>query len=700
MKTYRTFHHLTLLVILSLVVGLASAIPAYAQSGGPGRQLSVGDIVTGTLDSQNFVQTFTLPASEGDTITIDASTDVAELALVLVLTDERGNSIAQDTDTNTPTTATLPELVIPTNGTYYILVMRGSGAEGTASGTFTLKLSGTQQVGGQTVALLGGGLNFQLAWNAAVNLNMEVRDPVGGTVHAFSPGSPSGGILDADVNGNCDAATATAPTETIAWAAGDIPAGSYEVIIYYFDGCAIGGSQVFSLSVDANGEVPQTLVGTLLPGQQYVSRVILESDGSWSLVNGGVNAGLDIALFRTQIANADPIAIGSTVSGLITNNAPARAYKFDALAGTTVDIQVQAQSGSLDTYLVLIGPDNTPLVSNDDADENSTDSGITRSLAVDGSYTVLVTRYGLTIGGTEGEYALLVTTAAQAAEIPTGDGTVTTPETTTPTEVPALALPNGAIEIELTWLTNADLQLLVRDPVGASVYDDFPSIPSGGALFEDGNVGCTNTTSSPVSYIYWPPNRLQPGTYEIEVWYQSTCNDITPVNFGLRVDVLDQTIINTTQPISADARYMVTFKIEDQTATAGPGGFFDMANANSLNYQAALATAIPIDYQQIVTGSITEQQRFVVYRFEGQVGDVITTSMNNTGGILDPALYLISPDGIQIAFNDDVTPVDNPDSVISEITLPTTGSYYIIATHYGLHVGGTQGTYELTLFQE
>lgn len=699
MIIYRTLiRRASWLAVLGLVLSLGLVGSANAQQGVTGRQLAVGDVVTGTLNSETFVQAFSLPATAGDTITIDVTTDVEALALVLVLTDEEGNLIAQDIDTASPTTANLTDLELPEDGTYYILVMRGSGAEGDASGQFTLRLSGIQQVGGQIVTLTEGGITFELAWNAAVNLNLEVRDPVGGTVHAFSPGSPSGGTLDADVNANCDAATANNPAETIAWPQGSVPAGSYEIIIYYFDACNTGGSQVFTLSVGVNGETPQTLNGTLLPGQQYLSRLIIGTDSAWNLVNGGVNAGLDVSLFGSQIANADSIAVGSTVSGVITNAAPARAYTFQGTAGSTVNINLQAQSGSLDTYLVLLGPDNTPLTSNDDRDETTTDAGFSRSLSVDGTYTVIATRYGLTIGGTEGEYTLSVTTQA-AGETVTPQPGVSVTGTATPEA--AVVLPDGSIEVELTWLTNADLQLLVRDPGGDSVFDDIPQVPSGGVLYEDGNVGCENTTTTPISYVYWPPNRLQAGVYEIEVWFQSTCNDQAAVNFGLRVDVAGQTVINTSQPLNPNARYMITFKVEtDQTVTAGPSGVFDMTTASSLDYQSQLGSALPIDYQQTVTGSITEQQRYVLYTFEGQAGDVVTISMNATGDTLDPALYLISPDGIQIDYNDDVTPGDNADSIISEATLPTTGSYYIIATHYGLSFGGTKGPFQLTLVQE
>jgi hypothetical protein len=167
------------------------------------------------------------------------------------------------------------------------------------------------------------------------------------------------------------------------------------------------------------------------------------------------------------------------------------------------------------------------------------------------------------------------------------------------------------------------------------------------------------------------------------------------------VTVQDQTIINTSQPTAVGAHYLITFNVgQDGSVTAGPGDFFNMANANSLNYQTVLDSASPIAYGGTVTGSITERQRFVVYAFEGQAGDVVSMAMDATGGTLDPALYLISPEGIQLDYNDDVTPGENPNSLIDTVTLASTGTYYIIATHYGLHVGGTFGTYELTLLQE
>ncbi|NDJ76385.1 MAG: hypothetical protein GYB65_09000 [Chloroflexi bacterium] len=691
--------------------------PVHAQSG-PNRQLAVGDIVTAPLNADTFSQTYTLSASTGDTITLEVSTETADLNPVLTVIDQRGNRIAQDADLNTPTAATLTDISIPSSGTFFITVARGSGAEGSASGQFTLRVSGFQQIGGQTVTLDQGGIAFELAWTAAVDLNLEVRDPVGGTVHTYSPGSPSGGTLDADANTNCEN-LADEPSEVISWPAGQVPAGSYEVIIYYIDGCEVNGPQVFDLTTTVNDATPQSISGTLNPGQSYISRLVVNPDGGWTLNNGGVNAGLfTVSLFQNQINSAEPMALGSTVTGVLSNASPARAYSFQGTSGTAINIALEAESGSLDTFVALLGPDNTVLATNDDSGD-STNSGIERTLVADGTYTIIATRYGLNIGGTEGEYLLTLRSLEVAADLSAGDqGATETTEATGfedtgfgdtgfgPEVTEQLTLTQGSIEVKLTWDTNADLQLQVRDPGGETVFDDNPISQSGGVLEADGNVACLETTETPTSYIYWPPNRLPNGVYEVEIWFQSACDDIRNVNFDLEVNVQGQTIIRpASQSISPGARYMITFRIgADGTTTVGTGGFFDMDNPNTLlDFDVLLApeSAIPIAYNDAVSGSITTEQPYVIYSFEGQQGDIISIAMQAQGGTLDPALYLVSSEGILLEGNDDIdTQGENRDSAIQEYPLGFTDTYYIIATHYGLIYGGTEGTYALTLIQE
>jgi hypothetical protein len=111
-----------------------------------------------------------------------------------------------------------------------------------------------------------------------------------------------------------------------------------------------------------------------------------------------------------------------------------------------------------------------------------------------------------------------------------------------------------------------------------------------------------------------------------------------------------------------------------------------------------------VEYGDTIPGNITAQERFQIYSFEAEVGDTVTIAMQRTGGTLDTALFLISPQGIQLAANDDL-PQQNSDgprdtnSRIDSFEIPADGTYYILATHYGLQFGGTTGSYNLTLVQ-
>ncbi len=543
-----------------------------------------------------------------------------------------------------------------------------------------------------------GGVEFDLTWFAAVDFNLEVRDPVGGALFFDNLTVPSGGEHNGNINDLCDDATAESPTETITWPEGFVPAGSYEVIIYYQNPCSTGGPQTFELSAAVNGEDTRSITGVLNPGQRYLARVELSVNRTWTLFNGGVDTGqLDLS----QVANPTPAVIGQTYSGTVTNQKPKDAYIFEGTSGQAIDVAMTAISGSLDTLLVVLDTEGRRLADNDDAN-NSTNSFLTVTLPTTGQYTVLATRYGQVIGGTEGNYTLTIVSAS-ATVIDSDVDTTTQPSTTTIT-----GTPQGSVEITLTWQTNADMQLLVRDPTGEAIFDDNPIGTSGGILDADrvGNQNC-NSTTTPVSYIYWPANRVPPsGTYEIEVWYQANCNDPRPVTFDLLIEVDGQLLAgpNETSTVTTTAtavgnRYMINFTLDQvlNSISLGNGGFFDMSTPTSLNYAAQLGTAQLIEFNVPVQGRLDSEQSFAVYRFDGQSGDRVGIQMNRINGTLDTAVYLLDPNGLPLAGNDDIQPGVITDSQITEVTLSFSGTYYIIATHYGLQYGATSGDYQLSL---
>ena len=289
-----------------------------------------------------------------------------------------------------------------------------------------------------------------------------------------------------NVNSVCDTRTADA-TEQAVWPAGAIPTGSYELLVYYqpLDNCSTSESVSFDLSVQLDDQSISTIEGNLLPNETFISSFIVSADGTLAEGDGGLYTDPTILpVSAAEIsAEAQPIVRDQPVTGLITSSDFFDAYTFAGRANELVTVNLTASSGSLDTLLLLLDAAGNVIGSSDDLLPGEvTDSGLQNfRLFSEGTYTLVATRYGKDVGGTEGNYTLLLTG-------PTGD---------LPQEVLDLGLPRGDLEMALSWNTNADLQLLVRDPRGDSVFDDTPQVPSGGRLAASGNVNCTVCPDKP-----------------------------------------------------------------------------------------------------------------------------------------------------------------------------------------------------------
>lgn len=720
MRRQTMWRSVTVLMVMALVLLPVNLINAQDDS----RRLSVGQAVTGTLDSENFAETYIFDASAGDSATLTATTSSDTLSLALLLSDPDGAVIASDGDLETASVATLAGVALEIDGTYVVTVLRGTGADGDGEGEYTLALTGTITApaasangGGTTsnvasgrnvyVQLDDGTIDIELVWDAGVDLDLEVRDPVGGALYWENPEVVSGGEHGGNVNQECEDVVTEEPTESVTWTSQEVPVGSYEILIYHINACGTSGPQQFTVNAAINGEDAQSFNGIINPGQVYLGRVTLDLDKDWTLFNGGVNAGV----VPSVPADVGEISLGSTVSGTITNEDVADAYTFEGNTGESIEVDLNATSGSLDTLVVLLDANGNRVADNDDGPDGTTDSQLTTILPNTGSYTLVATRYGQTIGGTEGNYSMSVN---RPTVVPVDDTGATNADdqagaSDDQTDSTAI-LPNGSIEVTLRWANSADLQLLVRDPNGLSVFDDTPTISSGGILDEVGNQNCTLATGNPVSYIYWPEGRtLNPGTYEVEVWYQNECVAGTPPpTFTLTIEAGGNTVFTTNQTPTLGSRYMVSFTVEDgavEELADADGGFFNMNDSRIIDVASNVATAQPIELDEQVQGTITSDNRFNLYSFEGRAGDRISISMTGTTGNLDSAVYLIgpAPSYIQLTFNDDAqTDPDQTrdiDSRISSYTLQDDGEYYIIATHYGLLYGGTEGNYilEVTL---
>ncbi len=685
--------------LLSLALVLFSSVLVNAQDSAS-RALTSGITTSGNLGAANITEVFTFAGASGQIISLTLTTD-SGAALALVLTDAVGASLGQKSASSANSEVELGNITIPTSGTYYVTVLDSSGIP-TKDTNFDLTLtvgSGTTTVALPVVGqlLTATGLQFNLSWDTVANLDLEVRDPVGGSLFWETPTVTSGGRFSANANGSCSAASQT-PQEEASWPAGVVPAGSYEMIVYFQqqNDCPNSNPANITLTVTLDSKQVGQVIATIQPDQIYLASIMINPDGTVTAGANGVKVdpptitGLDLKS-PTVLTQNIPAA------GVITTKQPYQVFSFSAQAGDVVSATMNADSGSLDTVLLLVDPNGNIVASNDDREQGVTNSAVQNfAVIVAGNYTLVATRYGQALGGTEGAYTLNLTGAVSASGVGTDASQI---------QVPVFAnVARGSVEVSLQWSTNADIQLLVRDPQGEPIYDDKPTSPSGGTLAANGNNNCQiSADTSPLSYIYWPEGRLPTaGPYEIEVLYQSNCTDTSPVQFVLTVVANGQVVLQKNEPLSPDQRYVISYNIGlDGQITAGEGGIFgtkQKSDAASLltDVVAELQSAPILVNAQPSTGSIRLNNKFDVYVFDGKAGQVATLGMERLNGTLDAVLFLIGPGGDQLTQNDDASN-DTTNSLINNFILPVDGKYTVIATHFGGQYGVTSGDYRLTL---
>ena len=703
-----------LFLLMLAVMLFLSRPPVLAQDNS--RVLAPGSTLAGVLGPDQTATSYVFDAAAGARLSLIAD-NADGVALALLVSDSNGNAVARATDAEASGTVRIEDAALTAGGRYFAVVYYAPGSV-IRSTLFdlTLALGGGAGTGAGTAAaapppaqdssppalleqvLIPGGIEVRLDWTGDADMNLQVRAPSGETLYWDSRTTSNGGSFGFDANGLCEVISGS-PVETATWQPGFLHTGSYEVLIFYREACSANLLSVpFTAQVTVNGVLSGEISGILAPPVQgqnsvYVARFEIDADGNAVVSSGGIYPDSSLTLlpatFNLGLDSPAPIQRGQTVAGQITNAQPYATYSFEGTAGEIISVEMQAVGPNLDTLLQVVDANGTIVGVNDDS-VTSTNSLIANSrLLSTGTYTIIATRYGKEIGGTEGQFQ--VTLSGASSDVPV--------------ELTALNLPQGDIEVTLLWATSADLQLLVRDPLGQSVFDDVPLSPSGGILQENGNVNCVpDERAAPVSYIYWPLGRMRPGTYEIDVWYQNGCVDFPPaVEFTLVVEIAGQTIaVERAFPLVGQ-HFVTHFTVlPSGVGIPGSGGFIGDGSA-SLPYQPQILSAPFITSGQPASGTITPSNTFDVYSFDGSTGEIITITMAAATQTLDSNLYLISPSGNEIASNDDA-PADllafgqqSTDAIISRAVLPENGPYTIIATRYATQYGGTIGAYTLTV---
>ncbi len=331
------------------------------------------------------------------------------------------------------------------------------------------------------------------------------------------------------------------------------------------------------------------------------------------------------------------------VTGRLDASTPRLSYPFDGLRGDVISVRLTVTAGDLDPILTILDSSGAILATRDDAP-----GGGGRDLALDSiripassRYTVIVSRFGDSLGTTAGDFTLTVerigVSSASGSALRYGDSIYNEVTNTNPLVYYSFRGNAGdVISVQMRRATgDLDASLQVLNSRGEVLAE----------------------------------------------------NDDSPGS----VDAVISGLI-----LRADDIYVIVASRYGQAAGTSRGAFVLTLNAESESgLGSRLDFPITITPNTPLTGTISGQyyQRF--YAFTGRSGQSVTIRMSRATDDLDTFIALITPDGRELVSDDDSGGGQN--SLIENFSLPADGLYLIIATRFQRQGGTTAGDFRLEL---
>lgn len=440
--------------------------------------------------------------------------------------------------------------------------------------------------------------------------------------------------------------------------------------VYFFDGLR---GEVVSIDLDViGGDLDPVLTILDHDGQVIIS--VDDRDGSrapglsalrlpdsdrYLIVVGrfgyglGTTSGnyeLDIKRVGVSSASGSTLRYGDQIINSISNMTPQLYYSFRARRGDIINVRMRRVSGDLDPYVQVVDSSAFVVADNDDTLGASTpfDSSIIGLIIEeDGTYVIVVSRYGQAAGNSSGNFVLTLEEADNS-------GLGNTVQTAIPLTPGTLI--NGEIsDRQFTKYYRFEAQtddiMTIRMSRGGGVLDAFLVLANTGLieLVSDDDSG--GGQDAMIEQYRIPAA----GTYYI---------------IATRFEREAGTSVGT-------------YRLELQSL----GNAFDNVADDILR----------ISYGTTVTGRIDDDTPELLYAFWGVEGDTITLSMNRGDGNLDPVVSILNIDQDPVIRDDDSGGGQN--ARIGSYTIPVTGTYYVRATRYSGDSGptNTEGSFILVL---
>jgi hypothetical protein len=365
---------------------------------------------------------------------------------------------------------------------------------------------------------------------------------------------------------------------------------------------------------------------------------------------GTTSGGFELTLERIGVSFADGSGLryGDTVLNQIDDNTPLLYYTFRAERGDIISIRMERTSGDLDTALQLVDSIGQVVAENDELEgSGSLDAAIIgQTIEQDGTYIIIATRYGQVAGRSSGSFVLSLETGAESGLGATLDFAIP-------------AQPDIAYEGEITGERVEQFYRIEGeqyDRVTVEMNRDGGALDAFLRLTDDqGNVLAEDDDGG--------------GGQNAAVR-----------DFVLPYSGVFYAVATRFNGMSGETTGAYTLMVRDA------GNAFDGVPAEIQR----------LGYGTSVTATLDDLVPRLVYAFYGTQGDVITTSVVNAGGDLDPVVGLLDA-GQQLLASDDNSG-GSLNALIERYTLPYTGVYYLQAGRYeGADRPVTRGGFVLVL---
>jgi hypothetical protein len=345
---------------------------------------------------------------------------------------------------------------------------------------------------------------------------------------------------------------------------------------------------------------------------------------------------------NTPTPQGEGVQDGILTDGQINDQNPRQTYFFVGTRGEVVRLRLAVTRGDLDPMLLVFDSLGNPIVMRDD-DANDDTLEVRLTVANDGQFYVIVTRFGYGVGATQGNFELTLervgVVSQQGSTLLYGVPVTDTISNTQPQVYYTFRAEEGEIlTIEMQRVSGTlDPYLQVLDSDRYVVADNDDVIEGGSHNARVDNFLVQKT-----------------GVYIVVASrYGETAGD-TVGNFLLSVY---------------------------------EGKFSGIGNSN-------LAPA-EIQFNQPIEGDLNAEQYQRFYRFNAKQDDIISVSLNRVNGNLDTYLILADANLNTLAEDDDSGGGKN--ALIADFRIPSDGQYVIIALRFGADQADTQGAYRLQI---